>query len=669
MGDSMPFKKLLTLTCLIFCSTYLLGQNWENLPGPYGGNVRRFYEFDSTLYALVDGDVYKLENNNWKPLNFPTGGNFIYCLHVFNSGRMLVGSDIGLYYASKDKPDWVPVNSFMQKSVRDFYVLNDRTLILSTALGIYKTTDEGNSFSFLSSVNNEEVTTINFDKAGIIWAGTSKGLYKSKYPEMLWEKINLPEAYYTKILFDPNGWIYTNSSYQLCRSFDNGKNWSFLNVRVEDMYIDENNRLVAAVGYKILRINFKGVEWESQKFNNILLTLMKRNNGTLIGTLGSGVYDYDESSNTYTTFNNGLNAMTIRGMEVTNEGTIVITTDARIIYFSFDNGLTWVPKKNAWANWIKVTKDNVIYVAANSGIIMTNDKGENWNDLKIDVGPYYISSFDVSDDNMTICAGSSIGEVFISFDRGNTFKLIKKVSDWFVDAVKIIDRNTYLIYSDFLYYTNDGGKNLIKIEDSRISRIQNIIIDNRGYIFLACFSGIFKSLNGKNWTKIESYDRGSYKLSIDMNGNLYSWARDVVFISKDEGKSWETVGGYFTNITPRSFTLSPNGYLFNGTQSQGLYRLKIDLNEITPMNFYLSQNFPNPFNISTRIDYDIPSASNVSLKIYDILGREVETLINKYLDKGRYFLSWNASSYSSGIYIYRLQAGNLVEAKKMILLK
>lgn len=662
-------KFFVVLYLLFFISTF--AQSWERMAGPYGGNVRRFYEYDSTLYALVDGDVYKLENNIWKPLNLPTGGNFIFCLHVFKSGKILVGSDFGLYYLNKGKTDWIFVNPFMNKSVRDFYVLNDSTLILSTALGIYKTNDSGNSFSLLSFVNNENVATVNFDNAGNIWAGTSKGLYKAKYPEMLWEKINLPESYYTKILFDSNGWIYTYSYYQLCRSFDNGKNWSFLRGNVNDMYIDESNRLVAAVGYKILRINFKGVEWESQKFNNVLLTLMKRNNRTLIGTMGSGVYDYDESNNTFTTFNDGLNSITVRGMEVTKEDVIVITTDARIIYFSFDNGETWEAKKNAWANTIKVTKDNTVYVAAEYGITKTNDNGNSWIDLNINVGPYYISDFDVSEDNKIVCAGSSIGEVFVSTDGGNTFRLVKKISNWFVDAIKIIDENTYLVYSDFLYYTKDAGKTFIKIENNKIWRVQNFAIDRKGYIYLASFGGVFKSLDGKIWNQInfDEHFYGANKVVIDTKDNIHLLAEYNDFVSIDVGKTWQNITGFIPNISPRSYAVSPNGYVWLGSQNSGLFRLKLDIKLEVPNFFSLLQNFPNPFNTTTRIEYYIPIASNVSLKTYDILGREVETIVNAYQEKGYYYANWNASKYSSGIYFYRLQTPSFSETKKMILLK
>ena len=111
-----------------------------------------------------------------------------------------------------------------------------------------------------------------------------------------------------------------------------------------------------------------------------------------------------------------------------------------------------------------------------------------------------------------------------------------------------------------------------------------------------------------------------------------------------------------------------------------------DINEeFTATNFYLSQNYPNPFNPTTKISFVIPNEvknlshsrnteyysekQNVTLKVYDVLGREVATLVNEQKPAGSYEAPFDASKLSSGIYFYRLKAGSFVETKKMILIK
>ncbi|MBK9096982.1 MAG: T9SS type A sorting domain-containing protein [bacterium] len=88
-----------------------------------------------------------------------------------------------------------------------------------------------------------------------------------------------------------------------------------------------------------------------------------------------------------------------------------------------------------------------------------------------------------------------------------------------------------------------------------------------------------------------------------------------------------------------------------------------------PANFYLSQNYPNPFNPSTVIGYQLPVSGNVTLKVYDSLGREVATLVDEYVVAGSYEIEFDASKLSSGVYLYKLTAGNFTNSKKLLLLK
>jgi hypothetical protein len=88
-----------------------------------------------------------------------------------------------------------------------------------------------------------------------------------------------------------------------------------------------------------------------------------------------------------------------------------------------------------------------------------------------------------------------------------------------------------------------------------------------------------------------------------------------------------------------------------------------------PAAFYLSQNYPNPFNPSTKIDYSVPEGSKVNLKVYDILGREVASLVDEYKDIGTFTVTLDASNLPGGIYFYTISAGGFVETKKMSLVK
>jgi len=99
-------------------------------------------------------------------------------------------------------------------------------------------------------------------------------------------------------------------------------------------------------------------------------------------------------------------------------------------------------------------------------------------------------------------------------------------------------------------------------------------------------------------------------------------------------------------------------------------QIKILSRNQIPTVYNLYQNFPNPFNPSTKINFDLPKDSKVTLVIYDLLGRVVKRLLNsEFKQAGRYSIDFNASNLASGVYFYRIEAGDFVMTKKMVLVK
>ena len=122
-------------------------------------------------------------------------------------------------------------------------------------------------------------------------------------------------------------------------------------------------------------------------------------------------------------------------------------------------------------------------------------------------------------------------------------------------------------------------------------------------------------------------------------------------------------------ITQQATLLLVEGVILNSESKQIAKSLSTSRVENYPSNFTLYQNYPNPFNPSTLIEYQIPRKEYVILKIFDLLGREVTTLVNSYKDKGRYSVTFDGSSLASGIYFYQLKAGVNIAIKKMLFVK
>lgn len=116
------------------------------------------------------------------------------------------------------------------------------------------------------------------------------------------------------------------------------------------------------------------------------------------------------------------------------------------------------------------------------------------------------------------------------------------------------------------------------------------------------------------------------------------------------------------------------GQTLIGLSGGGNYQLLTDVNNKNdngqlPDNYKLYDNYPNPFNPTTIIKYNLPSAKHVTLQVYNILGQLISTLVDKTQAAGSYSVSFNALNLNSGMYIYRLKAGNYIKTKKMILIK
>ena len=143
-------------------------------------------------------------------------------------------------------------------------------------------------------------------------------------------------------------------------------------------------------------------------------------------------------------------------------------------------------------------------------------------------------------------------------------------------------------------------------------------------------------------------------------------ASDSIWISRNQGLN--------TAITECKAIIAHNNLMFAG--SQIVYkRLLSDIISVrqissgTPSDYLLEQNYPNPFNPETKIIYQVGKNSLVTIKVYDITGRETDVLVNEIQSPGTYEILFNGDNYSSGIYYYKMTSGNYTEVKKMFLLK
>uniref|UniRef100_A0A7V2ZIJ7 T9SS type A sorting domain-containing protein n=1 Tax=Ignavibacterium album TaxID=591197 RepID=A0A7V2ZIJ7_9BACT len=161
--------------------------------------------------------------------------------------------------------------------------------------------------------------------------------------------------------------------------------------------------------------------------------------------------------------------------------------------------------------------------------------------------------------------------------------------------------------------------------------------------------------------KIDIYKANKFELP----ASAYEWLGSVT----------TNANGAFSflinNPTVEAVSLTASNILAPATSKIIKYDLVTSVEEDNkiPTEFSLNQNYPNPFNPSTKISWQSPVGSRQTLKVYDVLGNEVTTLVDEYRDAGRYEVEFDASGLSSGVYFYKLTSGSFTQIKKMTLIK
>jgi hypothetical protein len=238
----------------------------------------------------------------------------------------------------------------------------------------------------------------------------------------------------------------------------------------------------------------------------------------------------------------------------------------------------------------------------------------------------------------------------------------------------------------YILKTTDGGVSWNSQNSGTNQDITSIFfVDNQTGWVVGESGTIIKTTNGgENWfnqTSAVNHHLSSVYFTDNQTGWVVGYSGSVMKTTNG-GLNWVLQRSGTTNyLYDVSFADANNGWAVgnNGTilhtTNGGVTFIEEENSFTQPKEFLLQQNYPNPFNPSTIIQYTISSIQFVTLKVYDLLGREVATLVDEYRNAGSYEVEFptvetgHAPSLPSGVYFYRLQTGNFVETKKMILLK
>jgi hypothetical protein len=271
--------------------------------------------------------------------------------------------------------------------------------------------------------------------------------------------------------------------------------------------------------------------------------------------------------------------------------------------------------------------------------------------------PVPVTNRKSSSSNPTVSAGLE-GEGTYILGNTNAFIEIQRGST----TSGTISASLGAISPEPVFLVNDtvGINNIYRINDDESIGIEHFVMPGR--VWTITQTGLSASMR---------YDISLYcgALSgINRPQNLY------IAYRPNPSSPWKALSSYRDGDYLKAFNLSGNEFgqfaiASKVARNPNLSQLSVSRTKTAAKSYALSQNYPNPFNPTTTIQYVLANAGNVSLKVYDILGREVATLINGRQDAGEYTVQFNAANLASGIYFYRLQAGNFVQTRKMMLVK
>jgi len=269
---------------------------------------------------------------------------------------------------------------------------------------------------------------------------------------------------------------------------------------------------------------------------------------------------------------------------------------------------------------------------------------------------------------------------FIDQDVTDTIPGLKNFSDGGFLKVNPFNRDYIFLTADKLMLSTSSGTNFFSVNIPSVNKL--IFSEQDRAIYGYTSSKLYRSTdNGLNWDSVSLPENFNIVESDPDNSLiLYAGNQRGLFRSVDKGHNWNLYNNSFslsTNIIGISKDNLSGDTLIVCTDAQLIKVWSPELvgingfSSIIPDKYTLSQNYPNPFNPSTNLEFGISELGFVSLKIYDGLGREVQTLVNEQLAPGTYNYQFSTINYplSSGVYFYRLEAGSFVETKRMVLLK
>ena len=681
------------LLLIIFSFTNLQAQ-WTQTNGPLGGTIWCFAVHDSILFAGTNGGVFRSTDfgRSWTQANNGLAINSGIGSIVVKDSNLIAGGSNGVYISKDNGESWTSINQGLPFSTNTLLV-KDTNIFAGTFTGIYLSTNNGASWKESDSgITNKNINSLAVKDTNI-FAATNDGIFRSTNNGLSWSIIDTG-IFNTNIaciavkgdsVFAGTSVLTADTNNTgIFLSTDNGKTWKAdnhglpygslpifsLTVIGEEVYAASSGTLYRLGGtwYSISNGLTRG---GVHAIASIDTTMFAGNDDGVFISLNKGA--------SWTESDTGLIATNVKGFSINGTKLFAATGS---IFLKSNKNMDWSLKTDSLLGINCLLSDTTnLFAGGAFGIYLSTDSGATWTTMNTGLPKNtFVNTFLIKDKK--IFAGVN-GGIFVSTDNGSNWDSAYTglPQNIVVSSLALKDTIIFAGTHGGVFSSSDDGANWSAVNNGLTDTYINCIAASDSNIFAGCNkNGIFKSTdNGANWTQVNSGITplySAYAIAID-SINIFAGTNVGVYLSQNSGADWRDVSSGIKYTSDIKSLAYDNTYLYAGTYGNGVWQrplaeivtaIKIDKGNM-PEEFSLYQNYPNPFNPATTIIYQIPKSSLVTLKVYDVLGKAVKTLVNEYQIKGKYSINFDASSLASGVYFYRLSSGSFAETKKLILLK
>jgi len=629
----------------------------------------------SQIYAATTTGFYRSDdggNNFTQKLNSADATDIIIDPNTANKLFTAIWND-GLYVSNNNGDNWTKITGggYPQSNVgrtalgtvnsgSGYYLLSSVAKNSDNSmLGVYRSTDDGATWSAITPPTNflgdqgwyDNIIGGSSSGNGVVLVG-GVSQYRSTNNGTSWTLIDDPNdhADHHAITWTSGTNVYVGNDGGLTVSTDAGATWNTsLNTLPITQYVD------IAVGGNIGN-QYSGIIFGGSQDNGLSGTTDNGNTWNMTSGGDGGGVAIDPFNQNNILANNGV---------YSDQWTFHMqkSTDFGQNFNEFNNGV------DPSTQWYLRTRNNqaspTTWFFNNGGFVYFSDGNANWVKLNTTAFGNNILNLNVAKktsggDVIYACLDATSGTILQVYDGGTWYDRsaglpagasVRSVSQHPTDNNTAYALMNGLGTTSKVFKTGNRGQSWVDITGDLPNVPMGDLVPNPtdpNRLYLGTELGCYKTTNGGvNWMR----------WTAGMPPATMVWEMCFVDSTAQNGKFYVVAGTYGRGVYMREVQGDDNPIGIR------------NINNSIPKAFSLAQNYPNPFNPSTNINYSIPASASVSVKVYDILGKEIATLVNMKQNAGNYSVTFSANNLGSGVYFYRINAGLFTDVKKMILIK